>query len=45
MASLCFGIGSLVLPDSINRTVQWLLMALAALSLIASFSARRKPLR
>jgi hypothetical protein len=43
MASVCFGIGSLVLPDSINRTVQWLLMALAALSLITSFSTHRKP--
>lgn len=43
MASVCFGIGSLVLPDAINRTVQWLLMAFAAPSLIASFSTRRKP--
>jgi hypothetical protein len=42
MASVCFGVGSLVLPDSINRIVQWLLLALGALSLIAGFSARRK---
>jgi len=42
MASVCFGIGSFVLPDSVNHTVQWLLMALGALSLIAGFSARRK---
>jgi hypothetical protein len=44
MASVCCGIGSLVLPDSINRAVQWLLMALAAPNLIASFSKRHKPL-
>jgi hypothetical protein len=42
MASACFGIGSFVLPESVNHAVQWLLMALGALSLIASFSARRK---
>lgn len=42
MASVCFGIGSFVLPDSVDQTVQWLLLALAALGLIASLSARRK---
>jgi hypothetical protein len=42
MASVCFGVGSLVLPDSVNRTIQWLLLALGALSLTAGFSARRK---
>jgi hypothetical protein len=42
MASVCFGVGSLVLPDSVTRTVQWLLLALGVLSLIAGFSARRK---
>ena len=42
MASVCFGVGSLVLPDSVNRIVQWLLLALVALSLIAGFSTRRK---
>jgi hypothetical protein len=44
MASACFGVGSLVLPDTVNRTIQWLLLALGAFSLIAGFSARRKPL-
>jgi hypothetical protein len=38
MASLCFGIGSFVLPDSVNHAVQWPLLGLAALSLIAGFS-------
>jgi hypothetical protein len=42
MASVCFGVSSLVLPDSVNRAIQWLLLALGALSLLAGFSARRK---
>jgi hypothetical protein len=32
MATLCFGIASLVLPDSVNDNVEWLLYALAAVS-------------
>ena len=40
MASLCFGIASLILPDSVNDTVQWGLYGLTALSLIAGL--RRK---
>ncbi len=42
MASLCFGIASFVLPDSVNENVQWLLYALTAASLIAGFSRRRR---
>jgi hypothetical protein len=40
MASLCFGIASFVLPDSVNDNVQWLLYALMAASLYAGFSKR-----
>jgi hypothetical protein len=42
MASLCFGIASFVLPDSVNDNVQWLLYALMAASLYAGFSKRRR---
>jgi hypothetical protein len=35
MASLCFGVASLVLPDSVNTAVQWPLYGLAAISFIA----------
>ena len=42
MASLCFGIASFVLPDSVNGDVQWLLYALAAASLYGGFAKRRK---
>jgi hypothetical protein len=42
MASLCFGIASLVLPDSVNSGVQWLLYALAAASLYGGFAKRRE---
>ena len=42
MATLCFGIASFVLPDSVNDNVQWLLYALAAASLYASFRKRRR---
>ena len=40
MASLCFGIASFVLPDSVNDSVQWLLYALAAASLFGGFVKR-----
>ena len=40
MASLCFGIASLVLPASVNDNVQWLLYALMAASLYVGFSKR-----
>lgn len=42
MATLCFGIGSLALPDSVNDNVQWLLYALMAASLYAGFRKRRR---
>jgi hypothetical protein len=45
MASLCFGIASFVLPDSVNASVQWLLYALMAASLYAGFSRRREASR
>ncbi len=43
MASLCFGIASVVLPESTNDSVQWVLYALMAASLYAGFAKRRKP--
>jgi len=42
MASLSFGIGSLVLPDSVNDSVDWLLYALMAASFCAGFMKRRE---
>lgn len=42
MASLCFGIASLVLPASVNDNVQWLLYGLMAAGLYAGFSKRRR---
>ena len=45
MASLCFGIASFVLPDSVNDGVQWLLYALMAASLFAGFTKRRETKR
>jgi hypothetical protein len=41
MASLCFGIASFVLPDTLNDNIQWLLYALAAASLYGGFAKRR----
>jgi len=41
MASLCFGIASFVLPDSVNENVQWVLYALMAASFLAGITARR----
>jgi len=41
MASLCFGIASFVLPDTVNDPVQWLLYGLMAASLYAGFGRRR----
>lgn len=40
MASLCFGIASFALPDSVNDSVQWLLYALMGASLYVGFSKR-----
>jgi hypothetical protein len=42
MASLCFGIASFVLPDTVNDWVDWLLYGLAAASLVAWFRGRGK---
>ena len=42
MATLCFGLASFALPDSVNDNVQWLLYALAAASLYAGFRKRRR---
>jgi hypothetical protein len=42
MATLCFGVASFVLPDSVNDNVQWLLYALTAASLYAGFRKRRR---
>jgi hypothetical protein len=40
MASLCFGIASFVLPDSINDELEWFLYGLTAMSLYAGVSRR-----
>ena len=42
MASLCFGIASFVLPDSVNSSVDWLLWGLAIMSFYVWFSNRRR---
>jgi len=42
MASLCFGIGALVLPDSVNENLDWLLYGLMAASLFAGLTRRRR---
>jgi hypothetical protein len=41
MASLCFGIASFVLPDSVNENLDWLLYGLMAASLYAGLRRRR----
>jgi hypothetical protein len=41
MATLCFGLASLVLPDSVNDNVQWILYALAAASFYAGIRRRQ----
>ena len=41
MASLCFGVASLVLPDTVNDAVNWLFYALAAASLYGGLRKRR----
>jgi hypothetical protein len=42
MASLCFGIASFVLPDSVNHNVDWLLWGLTIMSAWVWYSNRRK---
>jgi hypothetical protein len=42
MATLSFGIASLVLPDSVNDAVDWLLYALTAASFYSWVRSRRR---
>ena len=42
MASLCFGIASFVLPDSVNDNVDYLLWGLCAMSAYAWYTGRTK---
>jgi len=42
MATLSFGIASLVLPDSVNDAVDWLLYALTAASFYSWIRSRRR---
>ncbi|MBI1361251.1 MAG: hypothetical protein GC155_13320 [Alphaproteobacteria bacterium] len=42
MASLCFGIASFVLPDSVNDAVNWLLYGLMAVSFYVGVTGRKK---
>lgn len=44
MASLCFGVGAFVLPDSVNDAAQWLLLVLMGASLGAGIAIRRRQL-
>ena len=40
MASLCFGIASFVLPDSVNENLDWLLYGLMAVTLYTGLRRR-----
>ena len=40
MASVCFGVASLVLPDSVSDTLDWVLYGLMAASAYAGLSRR-----
>ncbi len=42
LASIFFGIASLVLTETVNDNVQWVLYALMAASLVAGLTARRR---
>jgi hypothetical protein len=42
VATLCFGMASFVLPDSVNDNIDWLLYTLAAASLYIEFRKRRR---
>ncbi len=42
MASLCFGIASFVLPDSVNDNVDYLLWILCGFSAFAWYNGRKK---
>jgi hypothetical protein len=39
-ASLCFGVAALVLPDTVNDAVSWMLYVLAAIGFIGGFRGR-----
>jgi hypothetical protein len=41
MESICFGIASFVLPDDVNRSVNWLLYGLTGMSFWVWFKGRR----
>ena len=42
MATLCFGIASLVLPDSVNDAADWLLYAMTGVSFYSWIRSRRR---
>jgi hypothetical protein len=42
MATLCFGVASLVLPDSVNDALDWLLYAMTALSFYSWIRSRQQ---
>jgi hypothetical protein len=42
MATLCFGVASLVLPDSVNDAVDWMLYAITGLSFYSWLRSRRR---
>jgi hypothetical protein len=41
MASLCFGLASFVLPDTVNDTVNWLLYGLMAMSFYVGVTGKK----
>ena len=47
IASLCFGVASFVLPDSVNDAVNWLLCGLMAISFFVGVTGKKpkKPLK
>lgn len=42
MASLCFGVASLVLPDTVSDTLDWTLYSLMVTSFVAGVRRRRE---
>lgn len=45
MASLCFGVAALVLPDPVNENLDWLLYGLMVASFLAGIRRRRRQAR
>lgn len=41
MATICFGVASFALPATVNRSLDWVLYGLTAMSFYAWFTARR----